>query len=92
MKKEVVRYERKGYGLIFAFIIFVGFFTGVPYFGRMLWPLFLDFWKENELSYTTVFLAVNISLHNIIHLGANSIYYIFYHYEFPFIERYKNND
>lgn len=92
MHKEVVRYERKGYGLIFAFLIFVGFFTGVPYFGRIAWPHLLDFWKDKELTYTTIFLVINIGLHNFIHLGANAVYYIFYHFEFPFIERYKSND
>ena len=64
----------------------------MPYFGKMAWPHFLDFWERHELSYTTVFLGVNIALHNIIHLGANAVYYIFYHYEFAVIERYKNND
>lgn len=28
----------------------------------------------------------------MIHLGANLVYYVFYHYEFSFIERYKSND
>jgi hypothetical protein len=73
-------------------LIFTSFFVGVPYFGKMAWPHFLDFWEKHELSYTTVFLGVNIALHNIIHLGANLVYYFFYHYEFAVIERYKNND
>jgi len=92
MAKEVTRYERKGYGLIWAFTFFFGFFIGVPYFGKMLWPHLLDYWEKNNLSYTVVFLAVNISLHNLIHFGANAIYYVFYHYEFEFIERYKSNE
>jgi len=91
MHKEVVRYERKGYGLIVALLIFVGFFTGVPYFGRIVWPHLLEIWKEKDLAYTTVFLGISTSLHNLTHFGANAIYYMFYHYEFPFIERYKSN-
>lgn len=37
-------------------------------------------------------LIVGTTLHNVIHLGANLIYWVFYHFEFPFIERYKSND
>ena len=32
-----------------------------------------------------------LTQHNLIHMIANSIYYIYYHYEFPCIERYKTN-
>ena len=92
MQKQVVRYERKGFGLMWAFLISVSFFIGVPYFGRILWPYLLDFWKEKDLSYPVVFLAVILSLHNLIHFGANVIYYVFYHFEFTIIERYKSNN
>jgi hypothetical protein len=44
VEKEVGRYERKGYGLVFAFLIFTSFFIGVPYFGKMAWPYFLELW------------------------------------------------
>lgn len=44
------------------------------------------------MSYTVFVLTVVIGLHNGVHLGANLIYYVFYHFEFPFIERYKSND
>lgn len=33
-----------------------------------------------------------VFLHNIIHIGGNVIYQVFYHFEIPFIERYKSND
>lgn len=39
-----------------------------------------------------MYLGVNIISHNIIHLGANLVYWVFYRYEFPFIERYKSNE
>jgi len=29
--------------------------------------------------------------HNLIHLVCNLVYYMYYHFEFPWIERYKNN-
>lgn len=34
MKKERVRYQRKGFGLFVAFVIAISFFTLVPYFGK----------------------------------------------------------
>jgi methylsterol monooxygenase/4-alpha-methyl-delta7-sterol-4alpha-methyl oxidase len=92
MNKEKKRYQRKGYGLIFATLIAVGFFTGVSHFGKIVWPQFLEFLEVRNISYTTMFLAVNIMIHNLMHLSANLIYWVFYHYEFPFIERYKNNE
>jgi len=51
MQKERRRYERKGYGLFFAFLIFAGFFLGVPVFGRTYWPAVLQFKQDFGLSY-----------------------------------------
>ena len=42
MNKEKSRYERKGYGLIFAFLIAFGFFMGVPELGKRYWHLVLE--------------------------------------------------
>ena len=36
-------------------------------------------------------MTYSIFQHNLISWTANLIYYIFYHYEFDFIERYKSN-
>jgi len=91
-RKEKSRYERKGYGLIVAAIIAISFFFGFPYIGAYIWPHLLKWQEDNQLSYTTLMLLIAISLHNVIHLGANLVYYIFYHFEIPFIERYKSND
>ena len=76
--KEKSRYERKGYGLFVAICIAIGFFLGVPYFGRQLWPYLLNWQKDNQLSDTTVFLIFACGLHNLIHIGANLIYWVFY--------------
>ena len=92
VRKERSRYERKGYGLIVAASIAISFFFGVPHIGAYIWPHLLKWQEENDLSYTTLMLLVAISLHNLIHLGGNTVYYIFYHFEIPFIERYKSND
>ena len=43
------------------------------------------------MSYITFYMVWNIVQHNLIHLVANIVYYIYYRYEFPFIERYKTN-
>ena len=92
LQREVTRYERKGYGLVFAAVMFISFFLVVPHYGRVLWPKMLEYWEQNGWNYTTVFLAVNTTSHNINHLLHHSIYYVFYRNEFPFIERYKCND
>jgi len=36
--------------------------------------------------------VVVISIHNILEIVCNLTYWVFYHFEFPFIDRYKNND
>ena len=89
--KERLRYERKGYGLIFAFLIFFSFFIGVPYVSNLFWSDFMRLKEEYQISYTCLYLGVNMFLHNLIHLGANLVYWVFYHFEFSFIERYKSN-
>ena len=44
------------------------------------------------MGYTAFMLIVVIALHNGVHLVANLVYWFFYHFEIPFIERYKSND
>jgi hypothetical protein len=51
MRKEKNRYERKGYGLFFAFLIAAAFFFGVPEFGRTYWSAVLQFKQDFGLSY-----------------------------------------
>ena len=72
--------------------IAISFFLAVPHYGRQLWPQVLEYWDKNNLSYTTVFLGIGLNIHNSLHFIHHSVYYIFYHFEFPFIERYKCND
>lgn len=64
----------------------------MPEIGRIGWPYILEWQAANDLSYTTVLLICALTLHNGAHLGANLVYWVFYHYEFPIIERYKSND
>jgi hypothetical protein len=51
MRKEKNRYERKGYGLFFAFLIASAFFFGVPVLGRTYWPALLRFKEDFGLTY-----------------------------------------
>ena len=90
--KEKSRYERKGYGLLVASAIALTFFIGVPVLGHTYWADLLAWQDRHELSYTMLLLLVGSVLHNTIHLGANLVYWVFYHFEIPFIERYKSND
>ena len=74
-----------------ATLIFFSFFIGVPFFAKRYWATILDFKERHNISYVCMYMTIIIALHNIIHLGANLVYWVFYHYEFPFIERYKSN-
>ena len=38
MRQDRARYERKGFGLIFAILIAVGYFIGFPILMRAIWP------------------------------------------------------
>jgi hypothetical protein len=78
--------------LIFAALIFLSFFIGVPYFARKHWTEIMELKDYYGITYNMMYLGINIMMHNIIHLGANLVYWVFYHYEFPFIERYKSNE
>ena len=92
VRKEASRYERKGYGLLVSLFIAVTFFLGVPELGRVGWPYLLECQAAYNISDTAILLIVVTFLHNFIHFGANLVYWGFYHYEIPFIERYKSND
>lgn len=89
--KEARRYERKGFGLVFAALQAIAFFCGVPYLARQYWPAVLE-WKESyELSYTSFFLMWSLTQHNLVHLICHLGYYVYYRFEIPCIERYKTN-
>ena len=92
VKNEKQRYQRKGYGLIVATAIFFSFFIGVPFIFKAYWGDILEFKQRHAISYNMMYLGVVLMLHNVIHIGANLVYWVFYHYEFAFIERYKSNE
>jgi len=78
--------------LIVAALIFISFFVGVPYFADKYWPAILELKDHYGVTYNQMYLGVNITMHNTIHLCANLVYWVFYHNEFSFIERYKSNE
>ena len=47
--------------------------------------------KDNEISYNTFFIFWSLLQHNVLQICWNLIYYVFYRFEFPFIEKYKTN-
>jgi len=89
---EKIRYERKGFGLFFASLSALAFFLGMPILIENYWPSVLKWSQDNEMSYLKLYLLFGIGLHNGIHVIGNLICWFFYHFEFPFIERYKVND
>jgi hypothetical protein len=47
VKKEKTRYERKGFGLIFAILFALAFAVGIPVAAQSYWKHFVEL--ENEL-------------------------------------------
>jgi hypothetical protein len=64
---------------------------GVPFVSNLFWSDFMRLKEEHKISYTCLYVGVNMMMHNLIHLGVNLVYWVFYHFEFSFIERYKSN-
>lgn len=74
-----------------AFAIAASFFWGVPYLAQQYWPAVIAWKESHELSYTCFFLTWVLAQHNLIHLICHLVYWVYYRYEFPCIERYKTN-
>ena len=91
MGKERQRYQRKGFGLILASIQAVAFFWGVPAFGNHYWSAVAKWQEEAGLSYAAFYILWSLVQHNVIFFCSNAIFYVYYHFEFPLIERYKIN-
>ncbi len=81
-KHERVRYQRKGYGLIFAILITVFYFFVFPDWLKMIYP------KKIENEGVFVYWSVNL-LHYFNFIFFTALMYIIYHLELPFFERYK---
>ena len=90
-QKEKIRYQRKGYGIVFACLLTFLYFWGVPEFGRRFWPSILNFLNEYNITYIQFFCFWQMTQHNLIHLSLNLVLYVFYKYEFPCVENYKTN-
>jgi methylsterol monooxygenase/4-alpha-methyl-delta7-sterol-4alpha-methyl oxidase len=82
---EKVRYKRKGYGLIVAFMIFLLWFFVVPQMAPYFWPYKI----ANPRLYSAVFAFF---VHNSVFYIANFCFWVIYKIEHPFFERYKTHD
>ena len=91
IEKEKKRYQSKGYGLIFAFMIALTYFWAVPAFGRNFWPAILQFKKDHGITDGQFLVSFQVTLGNLIHLTFNLALLILHKNEFPLIERYKAN-
>jgi len=47
--------------------------------------------RNNDISYNCFFLFWSLAQHNLLQTFWNLIFFVFYRYEFPFIEKYKTN-
>lgn len=82
---EKVRYVNKGYGLISAFLITIGWFFILPQLSYYIWPT-----KIEEPGKFTFFL--NYITHEISFIFVNVAMWVIYKLEWDFFERYKSND
>jgi len=84
IKNDTIRYQRKGYGLISAFLIFFSFFLFMPKLIKLVWPFFVD-----NMSPAVMFFVIGIGLHNAVFLVSNLGMYVIYKMKLPFFERYR---
>ena len=91
MGKEQIRYERKGFGLLFAAVVALTFFNGIPYLANLYWAPLMQWRISMGLDYTLFMLLAHMTQHTIMYSVINAGYQVFYHFEFPFIEKYKTN-
>jgi hypothetical protein len=90
--KEKTRYESKGYGLIAALLLALGFFVGIPKLAPKLWPLVLEFKEKHGLSYYWFYMGWSALQNTTLILnGGHLICWFLYRNEFPCIERYKSD-
>jgi methylsterol monooxygenase/4-alpha-methyl-delta7-sterol-4alpha-methyl oxidase len=84
IKNDTIRYSRKGYGLISAFLLTLSFFYLVPQFFKMIWPVLLK-----NMSSNAIFFCFAIGLHSGVTLFSNIVMYVIYKIKLPFFERYR---
>jgi len=92
LTNEKTRYQRKGYGLIFATLIALTFIIGIPAMAQIYWPMFVEMENDLKWGYFWWHAIFTVGIHNAINVSANIVFYVFYHFEFDFVERYKSND
>jgi hypothetical protein len=84
-----IRYTRKGYGLIFALSLGLGYVLFVPVvLGEKLYSWILTSGLSNDYLY----LISSWMLHSGIFIFMNLVMEVIYWVEHPFFERYKTNN
>jgi methylsterol monooxygenase/4-alpha-methyl-delta7-sterol-4alpha-methyl oxidase len=84
IRNDSVRYQRKGYGLIFAISMTLIFFFEIPLLLPHIWPRF-----ETERQKTMFYMLTVFSTHTGIYIIANLAMYVIYVIKLPFFERYR---
>ena len=78
---EKTRYIRKGYGLIMAILITLGWFLFVPKLVQRIWPY--------EIENQAITFLLSYTVHEAAFIIMNFVMWILYNLEWSFIERYK---
>ncbi|CDW73081.1 sterol desaturase family protein [Stylonychia lemnae] len=86
---EESRYKRKGYGLIFASLIWLSFMLISPIAIQNLWPPFMDLVKSQGWEKWQVYYYVSLAWHSLMIIITNLAMWAIYEIQLPFFERYK---
>ena len=82
---EKIRYESKGYGIVFSVLMVLSWFFIVPNIAQFIWPYKIE-------SPGSTFFILSYLTHEGIFLFSNFMFWIIYKIELPFFERYKVHD
>ncbi len=79
---ESNRYKNKGFGIVFAIVIFISYFTLLPSLGKIIFPKKI----ENPGKF---YVLSTLFTHELSFILINSCMFIIYKLKSPFFERYK---
>jgi sterol desaturase/sphingolipid hydroxylase (fatty acid hydroxylase superfamily) len=84
IKNDSVRYQRKGYGLLVAFLLTVCYFQYLPQLIKEFWPTLLEKYSIKE-----IFVVLSFSIHTGIYGISNLVMYCIYKIKLRFFENYR---
>lgn len=88
--REKARYQQKGFGLVVSILTLIGWPIAWCHIMEKLWPICLTFVETHGIPVHHFSSTVGLLFHFSIHVFLYTVYYILYHFEFSFFDRYKS--